>query len=169
MCNMNSQLSYTQHSKSILQKEIPTQEKRIITYTESDNLTTTFDTGFNPVIEEVDYKCQENSIIDSVDTGFGNNNTIIKECPKPEYKTPLYKENHLSEFKNETEKELVRHNLGVYSKKEVNKLISHIIVGDVSGNFITKDEVTVMLEDFVGSTQQTYAPYDIPNNLFPLL
>jgi hypothetical protein len=58
------------------------------------------------------------SIIEHIETGFGDCNTITKECPKPEYKTHLFKENYLGEFKSETEKALVRNNLGVYSKKE---------------------------------------------------
>jgi hypothetical protein len=68
-------------------------------------------------------------------------NYIFNHTISPTFKTHLYKENHLGEFKSETEKELVRNNLDVYSKKEVNKLISHIVVGDSSGSFVTKDEV----------------------------
>lgn len=142
-----------------------------VSYVESQDVTTTFNTGFNTT-ETIEITCNhpkiDDSIIDSINTGFGNNNTIVQECLKPEYKTPLYKENHLIEFKNETEKELVRQNLDIYSKKEVNNLISHIIAGDTSGNFITKDEVQVMLCDYVESQHSTYALYDIPNNLFPL-
>ena len=142
-----------------------------VSYIESQDITTTFNTGFNST-EIVEIPCNhpeiDDSIIDSIDTGFGNGNIIIQECPKPEYKTPLYKENHLIEFNSDTEKELVRQNLNVYSKKEVNNLISHIIVGDTQGNFITKDEVQVMLDEYVASTHSTYALYDIPNNLFPL-
>ena len=167
------QLENFQQPKSILQKE-----KQVL-YTESDNIQTTFSTGFKhndkPVIETKQcMKCQsptikgEDSIMDSVNTGFGNNNIITHECPKPTYKTHLYKENHLGEFKSETEKALVRQNLDIYSKQDINKLISDIIIGDFSKSFVTRDEVQVMLEDFVSSSPQSYALYDIPNNLFPL-
>lgn len=139
-------------------------------YSESNNIKTTFSTGFThdekPVTNCVIKPQIDDSIMDSVDTGFGSSNVIVKDCQKPNYKQSLYKENYLGEFKNETEKELARYNLGVYSKKEVNNLISHIIIGDISGNFITKDEVQTMLSNFVESTPQTYALYDIPNNLF---
>jgi hypothetical protein len=56
------------------------------------------------------------SILDTAETGFGECNKLIKDCPKPEYKTHLFKENYLGEFKTETEKTLARNNLGVYSK-----------------------------------------------------
>lgn len=161
-----------QSSKSILQKEKPVQKQCQIQYLESENLSTTFSTGFThnekPVISSCPEIKEDDSIIDFVDTGFGTNNTITLECPKSEFKTPLFKENYLIEFGSETEKELIRFNLDVYSKKEVNNLISHIIVGDVNGDFVTKDEVNVMLGDYVSSFSQSYALYDIPNNLFPL-
>lgn len=112
---------------------------------------------------------EKNSIMDTIDTGFGGNNTIIQECSKPKYKVPLYKENYLSEFKEETEKAKARENLEIYSKQEVNKLVSEIVAND-TGTFITILEVKEMLEDldFVDSTLKGKANYDIPNNLFKL-
>jgi hypothetical protein len=56
------------------------------------------------------------SILDTAKTGFGEENKLIKNCPKPEYKTYLFRENYLGEFKTETEKTLARNNLEVYSK-----------------------------------------------------
>lgn len=107
--------------------------------------------------------------MDSIDTGFGETNVIVKDCPKPQYKIPLYKENYLGEFKGETEKAKARENLGVYGKEEVNKIIASIISNDTS-TFVTKKEVSEMLEDldFVSSTLRAYAYYNIPNNLFQL-
>lgn len=158
-----------QHSKSILQKEVLIPKEKEVSYIESDNISTTFNTGFVGTDIKIEEDCKlpiDDSIIDSINTGFGETNVIIKDCPK--YKIPLFKENYLNEFESDTEKVLIRHNIDVYSKKEVNDLISHIVVGDVSGNFVTKDNLDMVLEDFVSSTLRSYALYDIPNNLFPL-
>lgn len=108
------------------------------------------------------------SIIGSVDTGFGSDNQLVKDCPKPEYHTHLCKENYLGEFKAESEKTLARNNLGVYSKEEVDKIVSQI-VQDNNG-FATKKEVQNMIADldFVDSTLKSYVDYQIPNDLFKL-
>lgn len=168
-------------SKSLLQVEEP--EKCIwdISYEESLEVKAEATTGFikqEAVLTEVPtIKCEthpiqkirQDSIMDTVETGFGEINTLIKDCPKPKYKTPLYKESFLSEFKNESEKQKVRDNLGVYSKQDINKIISEIIAND-SGTFITKQEVEQLIAnlDFVDSTLKAQVNYDIPNNLFKL-
>lgn len=168
-------------SKSILQKENSVVTEKPILYKEAKCLKTTFSTGFvhndKPVVAPTPPKydqqspVQENedSIIESVNTGYGSNNIISLDCPKPEFKTHLYKENYLDEFKAETEKALARYNLGVYSKTEIHDFVSHV-VSDGTASFITKDEVQDMLKDlkFVDSTLRSYALYDIPTKLFPL-
>lgn len=54
-------------------------------------------------------------------TGFGKNNDLHYEdlCQKPKLKTPLYKENFLSEFVSEEDKAAARHALGLYNKNDV--------------------------------------------------
>lgn len=109
----------------------------------------------------------EDSIIKDIDTGFGECKTIEKDCPKPKFKSHLYKENYLSEFKTETEKRLVRENIGVYGKPE----IVAVIKTEVSKQgFIGKDDVEKIISDldFVNSTLKSYADYQIPNSLFKI-
>lgn len=108
------------------------------------------------------------SIIGSVDTGFGCSNQVVVDCPKPKYKSHLCKENYLGEFKQETEKELARNNLGVYSKEEIDLIVGNIIIEN--NNFVTKSQVQKMINeaDFVNSTLRSYADYQIPDSLFKL-
>ena len=63
---------------------------------------------------------------------------------------------------------LARNNLEVYSKNEIDKVISQII--ESNKNFTTKKEVESMIAeiDVVNSTVKSYADYQIPNNLFQL-
>lgn len=107
------------------------------------------------------------SIIESVDTGFGCDNQIVIDCPKPKYKTHLCKENYLGEFKTEFEKALARTNLGVYSKEEIDKIVGQIVEDN---NFVTKEEVQNIVAnlDFVNSTLKSHVDYQIPNDLFKL-
>lgn len=111
----------------------------------------------------------EDSVIDSVDTGFGCDNTVVKDCPKPKYKTHLCKENYLNEFKTESEKQLARTNLGVYSKEEIDSIIARIVENN-NKEFVTKGEVESMISnlDFVNSTLRSHADYEIPSDLFKL-
>lgn len=113
-------------------------------------------------------KLPKDSILDSVNTGFGGENTLIKDCPRPRYITHLIKENYLSEFSEPSEKVLVRNNLEVYSKKEVDNLLVGNTIG--SSSFITKTEVEEMLVDldFVDSEAKANANYNIPDKLFKL-
>lgn len=108
------------------------------------------------------------SIIENVDTGFGCENQVVIECPKPKYKTHLCKENYLGEFKTESEKTLARNNLGVYSKQYIDKILSDIVQNNEK--YITRGEVEKIINnlDFVNSTLRSYANYKIPEDLFKL-
>lgn len=75
-------------------------------------------------------KCQtsrtsrkEDSIIDILDssTGFGENRVLhnVTSCKKPTFKTPLYQENYLGEFRTEEEKAAARRALGLFNKGDV--------------------------------------------------
>lgn len=142
-----------------------------ILFKEKGSLITTMDTGFEhddkPVQPKPIISCDSHknpdSIISNVDTGFGCNNILNIECPKPKYKTHLCKENYLNEFKSEQEKTLVRYNIGVYSKKEVDNLVIESLT-----SFITKEEVQVIVDnlDYVKSTLKSQVDYQIPDKLF---
>ena len=110
----------------------------------------------------------EESVKDTIDTGFGQG-TLHKECPAPELVEYLSKSNHLSEFKTNTDKELARQNLEVYSSTQVNKLLEQI-TNSVGSIYVTKKEVMQIIDnlDFVDSTLKSYANYEIPSNLFRL-
>lgn len=152
--------------------------KPIIIYNEAECLQTTFDTGFKhndkpvidiiqPSISHITNSRNDDSILDSVDTGFGSANKVVKECPKPQFKTHLFKENYLSEFKTEQEKERVRKNIGACGSSEIKQIVSHIIS---ESTFVSKEEIVEMVEDldFVKSIHQANAQYDIPDKLFQL-
>lgn len=111
----------------------------------------------------------EDSILESVDTGFGNKNTLIKDCPRPKFKTPMYEENYLSEFNSETERKLARNNLGVYGKDEVSKIVADIINKDTQ-SFITRLELEEKLAglEFVNSELKGTTNYEIPDKLFKI-
>lgn len=109
------------------------------------------------------------SIIEDVETGFGPEQIItIPDCPKKKHFTHLYKENYLGEFKEESERALARYNLGVYSKAEIDEVVSKIV--QENNNFVTKSQVEGMLQelDFVDSVLKSYADYQIPSDLFKL-
>ena len=112
---------------------------------------------------------REDSAMDTVDTGFGDENILRKECKKPKYKQHLCKDNYLGEFEAATEKQLARFNLGVYSKEEVDNLIEDI-VHNSDNQYATKTEVEQMLAelDFVDSSLKSTANYEIPETLFKL-
>ena len=63
----------------------------------------------------------ENNTTDDFNTGFGENNDLHYKahCVRPPLKTPLYRENYLSEFVSEEEKAAARHALGLYNKGDV--------------------------------------------------
>lgn len=157
--------------------ELP--KKKEIPLYQDDSIRTTVETGFiqnetQPIVPcKKELKCKphknEDSVIETVDTGFDCTNTIVRDCPKPKYKTHLCKENYLSEFKTESEKQLARTNLGVYSKEEINNIVANIVENNTK-EFVTKKEVENMINDldFVNSTLRSYVNYEIPDDLFKL-
>lgn len=123
-----------------------------------------------PVIkQELPKELNKDSIIDKIETGFGDENTLHKECPKPKFHQHLCKENFLSEFKTEIEKQLARDNLGVYSKLQIDQFLKDLTNVDTS-SFITKDDFEAAIQDldFVKSSLKANTDYNIPENLFKL-
>lgn len=118
--------------------------------------------------QDIPIKRPEDSIIEDIETGFGECNTAYIECKKPNYKVCLFKENYLSEFKTEIEKQIARNNLGVYSKQEIDNILEKIV--SENKDFITKTEVEKMLDelDFVDSILKSNADYEIPEDLFKI-
>lgn len=112
---------------------------------------------------------RKDSILNTVDTGFGSINTLIMDCPNARFKTPLFKEDYLSVFMSETEKKLVRNNLGIVGKSEVVKIVEDLIKKDEK-SFVTIEKVEEMIEDldFVSSELKSRADYTIPDKLFKL-
>jgi hypothetical protein len=110
----------------------------------------------------------EESVKETVDTGFGEG-TLHKDCPQPKLVEYLRSDLHLSEFRTETDKELARQNLGVYSSTKVDQLLKEI-TNSVGSIYVTKSELSIELAklDFVDSTLKAYANYEVPNNLFRL-
>ena len=106
----------------------------------------------------------------TIDSGFSCDDTLTVDCPKPELHTHLCKENYLGEFKAESEEELARNNLGVYSKDEVNKVLVDAVENLDTSIFITKKEVYNLVEnlDFVNSSIKANIDYEIPEQLFSL-
>lgn len=106
----------------------------------------------------------------TIDSGFGCDDKLTINCPKPELHTHLCKENYLGEFKEESEKALARDNLGVYSKDEVSKVLADVVANIDTSIFITKKEVYNLVEnlDFVNSSIKTNIDYEIPEQLFSL-
>ena len=117
---------------------------------------------------DIDDVTFEESVKETIDTGFGEG-TLHKECPEPELVQYLRKDKYLSEFKTDTDKELARQNLGVYSSTKVDQLLKEI-TNSVGSIYVTKAEVTQIISDldFVDSTLKAYASYEIPANLFRL-
>lgn len=115
------------------------------------------------IIEQEKHKDAKDSILDNVDSGYGAKNEIVVECAKPTYKTHIFKENFLGEFKTKIEKQKVRDNLDVYSKSEVNE-----IAKSFSSNIVTHEQLDQKLAnlDFTSSILKSHASYEIPNNLF---
>ncbi len=121
-----------------------------------------------PVIkQEPTQEINKDSILDKIETGFDEDNALHKDCPAPKFNRHLSKENFLSEFKTEIEKQMARDNLGVYSKEQINQFMKDL--GDTS-SFVTKDTVEEMIQDldFVKSTLKSNIDYNIPENLFNL-
>lgn len=116
-----------------------------------------------PVVKQESLKEKnEDSVLDTINTGFGHDNAIYVDCPKKEFHQHLCQDNFLAEFKTEAEKALARNNLGIYSKEEVKALIPEV------SDFVTNQELQDELNqlDFVISEQVTLISYNIPDSLF---
>lgn len=123
-----------------------------------------------PVIKQESFKeLNKDSIIDKINTGFGCDNTLHKDCLKPQWHQHLCKENFLGEFKTELEKQLARDNLNVYSKAQIDEFIKNLSGVDLS-SFITRDDLNEAIQDldFVKSSLKSKTDYNIPENLFIL-
>ena len=109
------------------------------------------------------------SILNSVDSGFGSGNILIKDCPKPKFKTPLFKEDYLNDFISETEKRLVRYNLGIVGESEVIELVNNIVKDEVE-SFITIEKAEELMSklNIVDTKLNSTADYVIPDKLFKL-
>lgn len=123
-----------------------------------------------PVIkQEPSKEVNKDSIIDKINTGFGCDNALHKDCPKPQWHQHLCKENFLGEFKTELEKQLARDNLDVYSKTQIDKFIKDLSGVDLP-SYITKDYFNEAIQnlDYVKSSLKSNIDYNIPENLFTL-
>lgn len=123
-----------------------------------------------PVIkQEPSKELNKDSIIDKINTGFGCDNALHKDCPKPQWHQHLCKENFLGEFKTEIEKQLARDNLNIYSKVQIDEFIKNLSGVDLS-SFITKDDFNEAIQnlDFVKSSLKSKTDYNIPENLFTI-
>ena len=134
-----------------------------IDFIEGDSVMTTISTGFEhndkpvPPPPEINLSCKvpkkknPDSVIGSIDTGFGCDNQIVIDCPKPKYKTHLCKENYLGEFKTESEKTLARNNLGIYSKEEidstVNNSYSSMVIKPENAPILVLDDIVNQMQD----------------------
>ena len=112
---------------------------------------------------------RKDSILNSVDSGFGTTNTLLRTCSNAKLKEPLFKEDYLAVFMSETEKELVRNNLGVVGVSEVTKMVKDLVKEDVE-SFITIEKVEELIGDldFVDSKINSRVDYVIPDKLFKL-
>lgn len=112
---------------------------------------------------------RKDSILSSVSTGFGETNTLLKDCSKKDFKTPLFKEDYLAVFLSETEKQLVRNNLGIIGASEVTTMVKDLVAEEID-SFITIDKVEDLLQDldFVDSELNARVDYTIPDKLFKL-
>lgn len=84
--------------------------------------------------------------LDDMNTGFGEGQELHYDipCKKPELKTPLYKDNYLSEFVTEEEKAAVRKAIGIYTRGDV-----------ITNGLLTITEDKPSIQDIIkASTQQ---------------
>lgn len=125
--------------------------------------------GDAPQLNDSKPRKRKDSMLDSVSTGFGESNVLIKECTTPQFKTPLFKEDYLSVFTSETEKRLVKDNLGILDANEVTSMVKNLIAEEID-SFITIEKVEELLDDlsFVNSELKSLVDYTIPDKLFKL-
>lgn len=114
-------------------------------------------------------KFKNESIKNTVNTGFNKADQLVVDCPEHSLVTPLLKENFLSEFREKTEKQLARQNLDIYSRTEVDNLVNYNITL-INNNFVKKSELENIIEGlgYVDSTLKSYIDYQIPEELFKL-
>lgn len=112
---------------------------------------------------------RKDSILESIETGFGSGNFLLKDCPDTKFKIPLFKEDYLSDFVSETEKRLVRSNLGLVGVSEVTEIVDDLVKEKVE-SFITieKAEELISQLDMVDAKLNSNADYKIPDKLFKL-
>lgn len=112
---------------------------------------------------------RKDSILKSIDTGFGSANILLKDCPNTKFKTPLFKEDYLNDFITETEKALVRNHLGIVGKTEVTQLVNQLVKEEIE-SFITIEKVEELIQDLniIDTKLNSRADYTIPDKLFTL-
>lgn len=150
-----------------------------------DSVKDTIATGFEEDIEyeqSIDPKEQQfiESVKNTISTGFAKNDQLGLECKKPTIVTYLIKDNYLSEFEKETEKQLARYNLGVYSKQEVEQLTKNL-QNTINKLYVSRETMETRLQEtvqeinniikskeYVDSKLKSRVNYSIPEALFIL-
>lgn len=120
------------------------------------------------------------SVKNTISTGFAKNDQLGLECKKPTIVTYLIKDNYLSEFEKETEKQLARYNLGVYSKQEVEQLTKNL-QNTINKLYVSRETMENRLQEtvqeinniikskeYVDSKLKSRVNYSIPEALFIL-
>ena len=120
------------------------------------------------------------SVKNTISTGFAKNDQLGLECKKPTIVTYLIKDNYLSEFEKETEKQLARYNLGVYSKQEVEQLTKNL-QNTINKLYVSRETMETRLQEtiqeinniikskeYVDSKLKSRVNYSIPEALFIL-
>ena len=128
-----------------------------------------------PVIkQEPSKELNKDSIIDKINTGFGCDNALHKECPKPQWHQHLCKENFLGEFKRNYAKTDRQKNDFYATEPATTKLFLDEFIKNLSGvdlsSFITKDDFNEAIQnlDYVKSSLKSNIDYNIPENLFTI-
>lgn len=120
------------------------------------------------------------SVKNTISTGFAKNDQLGLECKKPTIVTYLIKDNYLSEFEKETEKQLARYNLGVYSRQEVEQLTKNL-QNTINKLYVSRETMETRLQEtvqeinniikskeYVDSKLKSRVNYSIPEALFIL-
>ena len=120
------------------------------------------------------------SVKNTISTGFAKNDQLGLECKKPTIVTYLIKDNYLSEFEKETEKQLARYNLDVYSKQEVEQLTKNL-QNTINKLYVSRETMETRLQEtvqeinniikskeYVDSKLKSRVNYSIPEALFIL-
>lgn len=86
----------------------------------------------------------------------------VLPCPKPEIKTPLYKENYLQEFTTESEKAEARRSLGLYNYDDVVAL-SLLSTKDIAP---TLQEIQKVSTKQMHKANEFFAPFTIAKAVY---